>query len=112
MIKNKIEELIEKETEKMLCGKDEKKSIKNTGSSMKIAILNRGWVAIGMFSRDGDMCKLEGSSVIRDWGTTKGLGQLASEGKQDGTKLDYMGIIEFNILTTVAILDVDESKWK
>lgn len=78
---------------------------------MKIVILQRGWVMIGRFSRDGDMCTLTDASVIRRWGTTKGLGQLAVEGKQPNTVLDSAGEVQFHILTAIAILAVEEGKW-
>lgn len=81
------------------------------GGDIKIAILNRGWMAVGKYSRVGDMCYLTDASVIRKWGTSKGLGQLAIEGKQEGTVLDPIGNIQFHMLTTVAIMDVDNKKW-
>ncbi len=41
---------------------------------LKIVVLQRGWVMIGKFERNGSECKLHNASVIRCWGTTKGLG--------------------------------------
>lgn len=79
---------------------------------MKIVILQRGWVMIGRLERDGSECKLHQASVIRNWGTTKGLGELAIEGKKRDTKLDKCGgVVEFDYLTVVATIAVDESKW-
>lgn len=79
---------------------------------LKIVILQRGWVMIGKLERDGSDCKLHNASVIRNWGTTKGLGELASEGKKKDTKLDKCGgVVEFDYLTVVATIAVDESKW-
>lgn len=79
----------------------------------KIVILQRGWVMIGKLERNGSECKLHNAHVIRNWGTTKGLGELASEGKKKDTKLDKCGgVVEFDYLTVVATIAVDESKWK
>lgn len=80
---------------------------------LKIVILQRGWVMIGNLERNGSECKLHNASVIRNWGTTKGLGELAIEGKKKDTKLDKCGgVVEFDYLTVVATIAVDESKWK
>jgi len=79
----------------------------------KIVILQRGWVMIGKFERNGSDCKIHNAYVIRNWGTTKGLGELAIEGKKSNTKLDKCGgVVEFDYLTVVATISVDESKWK
>lgn len=80
-------------------------------SDIKIVVLQRGWVMIGRYSRDGDNCTLENAHVIRTWGTTKGLGELALDGKQTNTKLDKAGHVEFHILTVVATINCDDSKW-
>ena len=85
--------------------------IKPTGD-IKIVILQRGHVAIGRLSKDGDMCKLTGASIIRVWGTTKGLGEIAYEGPTDKTKLDKCPDIEFHILTTIATIDCMEEPWE
>lgn len=80
-------------------------------SDIKIVVLQRGWVMIGRYSKDGDICTLENAYVIRIWGTTQGLGELALEGKQTNTKLDKAGHVEFHILTVVAALNCNDSKW-
>ncbi len=80
-------------------------------SDIKIVILQRGWVMIGRYSKDGDMVTLENAYVIRTWGTTKGLGELALDGKQSSTKLDKAGHVEFHILTVVATINCDDTKW-
>ena len=78
----------------------------------KIVILQRGWVMIGKLERNGSECKLHNASVIRNWGTTKGLGELAMEGKKKDTKLDKCGgVVEFDYLTVVATIAVNEGLW-
>ena len=88
-----------------------KKSDQIKNSNIKIVILQRGWVMIGRWSQDGDMCTLEDTRVIRRWGTTDGLGQLAIHGKQEETKLEKTGNVTFHMLTTIAIIDVDDKLW-
>lgn len=82
-----------------------------TSSDIKIVVLQRGWVMVGRYSKDGDTVTLENAHVIRTWGTTKGLGELALEGKQSNTKLDKAGHVEFHILTVVATINCVDSKW-
>lgn len=79
---------------------------------IKIVILQRGWVFIGKFSQEDQNCKLENAYNIRRWGTSEGLGELALKGKQAETKLDKVGTVSFHELTTVAVLDCDESVWQ
>jgi hypothetical protein len=74
--------------------------------------LQRGHVLIGRFERDGSECKLHNASVIRSWGTSRGLGELAQNGPLTNTKLDKCnGLVEFDYLTVVFTLSVEETKW-
>lgn len=82
------------------------------GSLVKIVILQRGWVFVGKFSQEGSKCKLTDASNIRTWGTTKGLGELASDGPTSSTKLDKINDVTFHELTSVAIIDCDDKVWK
>lgn len=76
----------------------------------KICILQRGWVMVGDFKREGNDCTLSNASVIRVWGTTKGLGEIALNGPTKSTLLDPCGTARFDYLTTIAVLDCSE-KW-
>lgn len=81
--------------------------------NIKIVILQRGWVMIGRLERNGSECKLHQASVIRNWGTTNGLGELALEGPTSSTILDKCnGVVEFDYLTIVAAITVNEDVWK
>jgi hypothetical protein len=80
---------------------------------IKIAILQRGWVMVGCFERNGSDCRLHNASVIRIWGTQKGLGEIAANGPTKDTVLDKCyGVVEFDFLTVVALIAVEESKWE
>ena len=80
-------------------------------NGVKIVVLQRGWVVIGRYHQEGEYGVLEDAYVIRSWGTDKGLGQLALEGKQSNTKLDKTGTVRFHKLTSVAFIDCDAKKW-
>lgn len=88
--------------------------VKKEGSGeVRIVVLQRGWVVVGYYSREGDNCKLQKASVIRNWGTTKGLGEIAEDGPKKDTKLDPTnGLVEFHRLTEVLTLVAEESEWK
>lgn len=81
-------------------------------NDIRIAVLQRGWVVVGRFSQDGDMCKLSNANVIRVWGTTKGLGEIAIGGPTTKTILDKSPDIEFHILTSVMLINCVRSAWE
>lgn len=86
---------------------------KEATGNIKIVILQRGWIMVGKFERNGSDCKLHDASVIRSWGTTKGVGELAQNGPNSNTKLDPCnGVVEFDYLTVVATIHCEEKKWK
>jgi hypothetical protein len=77
-----------------------------------VVILQRGWVVIGNLSKSGEMYTLKKASVIRNWGTTKGLGELVKSGPLTNTKLDPTnGIVRFHELTVVMRIKCDEDLW-
>jgi hypothetical protein len=79
-------------------------------SPIRIVILQRGWVAVGYYEQDGDNCVLRDASVIRVWGTTKGLGELVT-GPTSKTVLDRSGTMRFHALAVVATLDCEVTSW-
>jgi hypothetical protein len=80
-------------------------------SDKKIVVLHRGWVVVGDVRKEGNEIVVENASVIRRWGTTKGLGQLASDGPQSNTVLDAAGTVRANELAVVLTLDCNAEKW-
>lgn len=91
----------------------EEKSVESSkeDGEWKIVVLQRGWVAVGKYYRDGHNCRLEEASVIRRWGTKKGLGELALNGPQSETKLDESGTIRFHLGAEVCRLDCKTANW-
>lgn len=85
----------------------------NKGDDIRIVILQRGWAMVGRFQREGNDCTLHDASVIRRWGTTSGLGEIAKDGPTSETVLDKCnGDVCFDYLTVVATLACEESSWK
>lgn len=86
-------------------------SASNLDNTVKIVILQRGWVVIGRYFKDGEYGRIENGYVIRAWGTVRGLGQIAEDGPTSCTKLDKTKTIRFHELTTIATIDCTESNW-
>ena len=77
---------------------------------IRIVVFQRGWVVIGKYSENGDDVKIEGASVIRKWGTTKGLGELVN-GPLSDTVFDPCGVVKATKLGVCFTLDCEASKW-
>jgi hypothetical protein len=53
-----------------------------------IVVGQRGWVWIGKVREDGDYIVIDECSCVRNWGTSHGLGELATNGPTAHTVLD------------------------
>lgn len=96
---------------KLMSGKKTKPEAEQ-GGDIKIAVLQRGWVAVGRYFREGTECRLENAYVIRRWGTSEGLGELAAKGPLGETVLEPCPLpIRFHRSGEVFTLDVVEAKW-
>lgn len=84
----------------------------NEKNDVRIVILQRGWVVVGHYSRAGNRCYLNNAKVIRNWGTSKGLGEIAENGPTEKTILDSSPTVEFHELTEIANIKCNTSKWK
>ena len=103
--KESIEEI------KKALGLESKEESSETGE-VKIVVLQRGWVMVGYVSKYGSQCVMRKASVIRSWGTTKGLGEIAKDGPTSKTKLDPCnGDVDFHELTVVCSIKCERSEW-
>lgn len=84
----------------------------NAESDIRIVILQRGWVVVGKYSKKDSQVQLDGCSVIRVWGTSKGLGELAFDGPTSTTKLDPVPQANWHELTEIATIKCNQAKWK
>jgi len=98
-----------KQLKKLLSCESEQRS--HNGEQVRIVILQRGWVVIGRYYQSGTRCWLENGYVIRRWGTSEGLPELAIKGKLIDTILDASPTIEFHELNIVASIICDKTKW-
>ena len=69
----------------------------------KIFIVKLGWVFIGdeKETRNG-VITVENASVVRVWGTERGIGELAIKGPTKKTVLDRVGTIEIQEASLLA----------
>lgn len=74
-----------------------------------IVLGNSGNTVVGDLTIKGSTGYLSNASVIRRWGTTNGLGELALNGPTGNTKLDKCGDFEFELLTTCGMIPVKSS---
>lgn len=86
----------------------QKALIDTTPAKRQIVIGDRGWVWVADVTKIGDDYKLTNASVIRKWGTTKGIGELALAGKTSDTILDPCGSVTVPGLAVIALIDVKE----
>lgn len=77
----------------------------------QIVILQRGWVFVGLMTKKGSECELTDAATIRNWGTTKGLGEIAEGGPTASTKLDPCPLVRFHYLTMVGQIECNEKNW-
>lgn len=62
--------------------------------SKQIIVITNGFVLIGDVTVAESTYIVKEASVIRRWGTTKGLGQIALKGPTSTTVLDPCGTVE------------------
>lgn len=91
--------------------KDESEDEQGKGE-LRIAVLQRGWIYVGNYYRNGNNCRLENASCIRNWGTSKGLGEIAEGGPTPNTKLDPCPTVEFHRLSECFTILCNSKKWK
>ncbi len=79
---------------------------------VRILVLQRGWVAVGNYSAAGDDVKLTNAKIVRRWGTTQGLGEIAANGPRRETVLDEVGEVQVHRLGIVLAITCEPTAWK
>lgn len=97
-------------------------------STISIVVLDRGWVVVGKLQKGGglipqsdatamipigdqDWYSLTDGSVVRRWGTSNGLGELAMKGPLPETVLDKLPLTKFHKDNIIMIIDCEEASW-
>lgn len=76
--------------------------------SREIVILQRGWIMVGNVTKKGNDIVMTDTLLIRRWGTTQGIGQLALTGPTKETIVCPCGVVKVHELAVVARIEVLE----
>ncbi len=82
-----------------------------TASDLSIVILDRGFVVVGHARVDGDWIEIADASVVRRWGTTRGLGEIAMGGPTSRTELDPCGELRSPLRAVIGVIPCEAGKW-
>lgn len=81
-----------------------------TNNDIRIVVLPRGWVVVGEYAEAAGEVRMTRCSVIRRWGTTRGLGELVA-GPTKATALDAVGELRCGRDGVVFSLPCDAAGW-
>lgn len=84
----------------------------SNGKDIRIVVLQRGWVVVGHYWREGHYCGITGGACVRRWGTNRGLGQLAVAGPRPETELDPEPPSEWHALAEVRSIKCNADSWQ
>lgn len=84
---------------------------KTVTQGFAIVVVDRGFVYVGDVEHDGDWCVVRNARNIREWGTDKGLGQLALDGPRPNTLLDDVGTVRVPAHALISLIDTERSEW-
>jgi uncharacterized FlgJ-related protein len=82
-----------------------------TKSALQIVVIERGWVLVGRVTEHPDTLVITNANVVRVWGTSKGLGELAAKGPRSSTVLDPCGIVTVEKHAALFRIDCAEQSW-
>lgn len=79
--------------------------------TLQIAVLDRGFVYVGHCALDDTKLTITNARCVRRWGTTGGLGELATKGPQSATKLDAACTLTAPLTAVIHLIDCDSAAW-
>jgi hypothetical protein len=79
--------------------------------TLQIAVLDRGFVYVGLCADADGTLTIANARCIRRWGTTAGLGQLATTGPTEATKLDAPCTIHAPMSAVIHLIDCTPVAW-
>jgi len=86
--------------------------VEDPKGAIEIVVLDRGWVVVGQVSIRGSEVIIEKGYVVRRWGTTNGLGEIAQGGPTQATKLESAPLIKTTLSAVVCRFGCEQSKWE
>jgi hypothetical protein len=82
-----------------------------TTPAPQIAVLDRGFVYVGLCAVADGMLTITKAQNVRRWGTSAGLGQLAQSGPTGSTKLDAAGTVRAPLSSVMHLIDCAPAAW-
>ena len=79
---------------------------------LQIIVLDRGWVYVGNVQLISDFYLIHDACCIRRWGTTKGLGQLATDGPLENTQLDPSPLVRVERRAVLFLIQCRKQSWR
>ena len=79
--------------------------------NLQLVVLPRGWVMVGECEEKEGKLFMKNASVVRRWGTSKGLPELANNGPLAGTTLDGKCEMQFPMSSVIAQMKCDNKAW-
>ena len=85
----------------------------NVRDPVKIVVLDRGWIVVGRYRKENEYIYVSDAAVIRRWGTTNGLGELAEKGPKNLSEciLDKCLDVTAHELNIIMIMDCNHENW-
>ena len=83
----------------------------DTAMPLTIGVLQRGHVVVGNMAIVDSEVQFHNAAVVRRWGTTNGLGELAENGPLPNTKLDKCPRVRCHHLAVVMLMDCNGQAW-
>ncbi len=78
---------------------------------VQIVVIEGRWNIVGNVETTETGIVITNAKVIRYWGTTKGLGELALNGPTGKTILDPCGTVRVPAAAVLLTMDTDAGKW-
>lgn len=82
-----------------------------TQPKLQIAVLDRGFIYVGLCRMVDGMLEITQAQCVRRWGTTNGLGELAMNGPTTSTKLDPAGTVHAPASALMHLIDCRTDSW-
>lgn len=79
---------------------------------IRLVILDKGFVSVGMTKISKGFVTIDNAAVVRYWGTTRGLGEIAEGGPTQTTKLDKTPRQTVPMHSVVKFIDCEQDKWR
>lgn len=80
--------------------------------ALEIIVLHGGWVIMGEREVEGDQVTVTQCKIVRRWGTTWGLGEIAADGPTAATILDNAGTTRHQIAAEILRFECNAEAWR